>query len=90
MADLQVLCVNKPHRDSPHEHITHLGGQQWRLDRDDVIRRIDGRTDSFYTLVGGKRADVLVRREPGKHPYVQTAADGYWNNNLLALEECRL
>ncbi len=88
MAEVQVTCVNKPDRNSPHEHITHLGGAQWRLTREDVIRRIDSRTDTFYTLVGGKRADVVVRREQGKAPYVQTHADGYWNNNLLALSEC--
>lgn len=90
MADLQVTCINKPDRMNSHEHITHLGGIRWRLTRDEVIRRIEGRTDTFYTLVGSKRADVGVRREPGKLPYVQTHADGYWNNNLLALTECAL
>jgi uncharacterized protein DUF3892 len=90
MADVQVTCVNKPHRDSPHEHITHLGGLKWHLTREEVIQRIEVRTDSFYTLVGGKRADVGVRREAGRQPFVQTHADGYWNNNLLALEECRI
>ena len=90
MADVQVSCINKPHHDSPHEHITHLGGINWRLTRDEVIKRIDARIDSFYTLVGGKRAEVRVRREPGKQPFVQTQADGYWNNNLLALQECQL
>ena len=89
MADLQVNCVNKPDRMSTHEHITHLGGIGWRITRDEVIRRIDARTDTFYTMAAGKRADVYVRREPGKQPYVQTKADGVWSNNLLALEECR-
>lgn len=88
MADVQVTCINKPNRESRHEHITHLGGFNWRLTREDVIRRIDGKIDTFYTMVGGKRADVAVRRDAGRLPYVQTHADGQWNNNLLALPEC--
>jgi len=68
----------------------HLGGQGWRLDRDDTIRRIESLTDTFYTDINGKRADLAVRRQQGKQPYVQTRADGVWNNNLLALQECRL
>ena len=90
MADVQVTCIRKPHPQSPHEHITHLGGVNWHLPRPDVIRRIENKIDTFYTFEGGKRANVLVRREPGKDPYVQTAADGYWTNNLLELNECRL
>ena len=39
------------------------------------------------TFEGGKRSDVGVRNgEHGK--YVQTHADGQWNNNLLSLIEC--
>lgn len=91
LMDLQVTCVNKPHRDSPHEHITHLGGNGWRWTLDEVIRRIENRTDTFYTYVGGKRAEVRVRTNPTTgRKYVQTHADGYDNNNLLALDECRL
>jgi hypothetical protein len=88
MADVQVTCINKPDRESRHEHITHLGGVRWRFTREEVIRRIDGKIDTFYTLVGGKRANVGVVREVGKVPYVQTHADGQWNNDLLALTEC--
>jgi len=91
MADVQVKCINKPHRESPHEHITHLGGDGgggWRWTRAEVIASIEAGTNVFYTLVGGKRADVVVREGPnGK--YVQTRADGVWNNNLLALPECQ-
>ena len=25
MNEYQVTCINKPHRMSPHEHITHIG-----------------------------------------------------------------
>jgi hypothetical protein len=44
-------------------------------------------TNSFFTLVNCKRADlVVVSGETGK--YVRTHADGYYNNDLLALPEC--
>lgn len=32
-----------------------------------------------------RRADVKVRTSTYGHKYVQTKADGYWTNNLLAL-----
>jgi hypothetical protein len=87
VADCRVTCINKANRQSIHESITHLGGNGWKLTRQQVIDRIDGHTDTFYTLVNGKRANVgVVRHRP--HDYVQTYADGQWNNNLLSLPEC--
>jgi hypothetical protein len=88
MADVQVTCINKQPRDNPHEGITHLGGGTWKWPRADVIRSIESRTNTFFTSVSGKRAEVAVVDGPnGK--YVRTAADGYYNDNLLALPECR-
>ena len=52
-----------------------------------MINRINSKSDSFYTSVGGKTAHVgVVNGANG--PYVQTHADGSWNNNLLSLSEC--
>jgi hypothetical protein len=87
MADVQVTCINKQPRNNTHEGITHLGGANWRWTRQQVIDSIESGTNTFYTLVGGKRADVAVVNGPnGK--YLRTHADGQWNNNLLALPEC--
>ena len=87
MADAQVTCINKVPRDNPHEGITHLGGANWRWTRAEVIASIEARTNTFYTFVAGKRANVAVVNGPnGK--YVRTHADGQWNDNLLALTEC--
>ena len=94
MADVQVTCINKPHRMSPHEHITHLGNPPvgWRWTREQVIASIDAKTNTFFTIdpASRKRADIGVVREQGKAPYVRTHADGKWNDNLLALNECPL
>ncbi|WP_159013927.1 DUF3892 domain-containing protein [Acidisoma sp. S159] len=87
MADVQVKCINKQLRNDTHEGITHLGGAGWKWTRAEVIQSIEGRTNTFFTYVNGKRAEVGVVPGPnGK--YVRTHADGYYNDNLLALMEC--
>lgn len=87
MADVQVQCINKEPRENRHEGITHLGGAGWKWTRTQVIQSIENETNTFFTLVNGRRSDVAVVNGPnGK--YVRTHADGYWNDNLLALMEC--
>jgi len=92
MAEYQVTCINKPHRDSAHEHITHIGnaGAGWRMTRELAISQIESKTNEFYTVdqSTGRRCYVGVVRESGKHPYLRTHADGKWNDNLLAQSEC--
>lgn len=95
MADVQVTCITKPHPQSPHEHITHLGNPaaNWKWTREQVIASIEAKTNTFYVLDPhtGKRADVGVVRPGGvRAPFLQTHADGDWNNNLLALDQCPL
>ncbi len=92
MADLQVTCITKPHVNSPHEHITHLGNPLgWGVwPRDTVIAWIDQGIHTVYVRDPrtGKRAEVGVVRAQGKAPYLRTHADGYWNDNLLSLNQC--
>ena len=89
MADVLVTCINKQPRDDPYEGITHLGNPDagWKWSRQQVISSINEGTNTFYTQVGDKRANIAVVE--GTHgPYLRTHADGYWNDNLLALWEC--
>ena len=91
MADCLVTCINKPHHLSPHEHITHIGNASgnWRISVAGAINCITSGSDSFYTLnANGKRVEIEVVREIGKRPYLRTRADGEWNDNLLAQQEC--
>lgn len=94
LADVQVTCILKPHPQSTHEHITHLGNPaaKWLWTREAVIASIDAKTNTFYVLdlASGKRAYIGVVREAGKSPYLRTHADGQWNNNLLSLNQCPL
>lgn len=92
MTEYQITCITKTHPESRHEHITHVGNthDNWRLTRESVIRRIDGGGESYVVIddATGRKAVVGVRRDVGKAPYLQTHADGYWNDNLLALPQC--
>lgn len=92
MKELEVNCVNKPNRNSSHEHITHIGhtSNKWRLTREAAIARIEAKSEAYYTVdkTTGKRASIGVVREAGKAPYLKTYADGKWNDNLLAQTEC--
>ena len=93
MADVQVTCITKPDVLSTHEHITHIGGLGWRWEREKVIQSIEAKTNTFYVLdpSTGQRAYVgVVKPKDGRSAYLQTYADGRWNNNLLSLPQCRL
>ena len=94
MADYRIDCVHKPHRDSPHEHITDVGGPsptggRWKDTADNVVRLIDDKTHRFYTEESGARAWVGVNIGHSGRKFLQTYADGIWRDNLLALLECR-
>jgi hypothetical protein len=92
MPDYQITCITKPDRANRHEHITHVGNNagNWKLTREDTIRRIDAGTDTFYTVdkTTGAKVYIAVVREQGKVPFLRTHADGKWNDNLLAQAEC--
>lgn len=63
MVDLQVTCIKRlmVHVQNGHAGITHLGGENWLLTRGKVNKAINAGTDTFYTFVDGKRAEVRVR-----------------------------
>ena len=94
MADAEVTCITKPHPQSPHEHITHVGNPRagWTWSREQVIASIEGKTNTFYVRdpKPGKRADIGVVRATGHAPYLRTYADGVWTDNLLSLNQCPL
>lgn len=87
MADAQVTCINKTPRDNPYDGITHLGGTNWKWTRQEVINSIESKTNTFFTLVNGSRANIgVVNGEHGK--YLRTYSNSEWNDNLLSLPEC--
>lgn len=92
MPEYQVTCVRKPNRFGTHEHITHIGNIEagWQMTREEAIARIDSQAAAFFTIdrQTGRRAYLRVVRGYGRLPFLQTEADGKWNDNLLALAEC--
>lgn len=61
IADALVSSITKRDRDSQHEGITHLGvpgSRKWT--REAIIASIRAKTNTFYTLVDGKRAGIGV------------------------------
>ena len=90
MARCQITCIIKRgDHYNPHERISHIGNQAggWVVTETSAIQRIETRTDSFYTLVGGKQAEIIVACHQGRK-YLKTESDGYAPNNLLALTDC--
>lgn len=94
MADCQITCITKPNVSSPHERITHVGNPaaKWHWPVADVIHSIEAKTNTFYVKDQfGNRAEVgVVRPADGRAPFIRTYADGKWNDNLLALNQCQL
>jgi hypothetical protein len=94
MADFRIDYVNKPDRDSPHEHITHVGGPnldgtgRWKEPVVTIVQLIESKQHQFYTKEGNASAWVGVRTSQARRKFLQTYADGIWKDNLLALPEC--
>ena len=94
MKEFQITCVTKPNRMSPHEHITHIGNtaNDWKLPREVAMRRIDAKEETYYTIdrTTGRKMYVGVVHDTNTRRalYLRTHADGKWNDNLLALDEC--
>jgi hypothetical protein len=83
----RVTCVVKSKSGSGHEAITHLGGRGWKWPITDVIESICSGTSMVYTLIGGRRAQIVVVK--GKNgTYLQASVDGFGNDDLLMLDEC--
>jgi Protein of unknown function (DUF3892) len=90
MGRYQITCITKrgSHLD-PHERIEYLGNQAgaWKAQEDVVIRWVENGTHSFFTLVNGREADIVVAMHNGRK-YLKTTPDGYRPDNLLSLSEC--
>jgi hypothetical protein len=89
---VEISSVNKQPRYNPHERISYVGGlnadgTRWKLSLDQAIQGIESGKWSFWTMGGGKRANVIVALH-NMHKYLKTVADGVQPDNLLALPEC--
>jgi hypothetical protein len=77
MSDFEITGINKPHHQSPYEHITHIGNLEghWRITRDSAIRRITGGAERYFTVdkTTGQHIPIrVVANDGGKTPYLKT------------------
>ena len=89
MIDLQITCTVLV-TDGDSQRIGFLGVaseaglKMMQLER--MVAQIIAGTHSFYTMVGGNRANVqVIDSDP---PYLRTDADTVEFNNLLELPNC--
>jgi Protein of unknown function (DUF3892) len=91
MSDYLITCINKPDRLNSHDRIQYIGNaeQSWKTSVVDAIACMR-RGDTFYTIdrTTGRRVEIGIVEPPGRAPFIQTHADGKWNDNLLAQKEC--
>lgn len=90
---IQVQCVNKTDRESPHERISHIGGfrsdkSKWTLSQADAITGIEAGRWAFYVARGGRRVGVVVVIGRGGPKYLKTVGDGEQPEALLSLPDC--
>ena len=87
MAEFQITCTTMV-GGTAHEHVTQVGGDTERWPIAAVVEMIEEQTDAFFTSVAGARSNLGVRKGANGSKYLQTYADGKWNDSLLALPRC--
>lgn len=82
----QVTYINKTNRYNLHERISHIGGVGWRKTQGAAIASIESGEETFFTLVGGRRASLIIATHHGKK-YLKAENDEFQPNTLLELAE---
>ena len=90
----QIICANKPSGNlhNPHETVTDYG---WHDDITNTNGIWDRQTmvdwvnagNRAYVGNNGKVSECTVRGIPPRQ-FLQTHADGYWNDNIVNLPNC--
>ncbi len=92
MAELEIVCINKPDRQSPHEAINRYGLRESTgvksYPRQVVVDWVKEGNRAYVQDSIGK-VYCQVRKSPAGTEFLQTVRDNRWTDNLLSLPECR-
>ena len=92
MADtIEIKCVSRTERMSPHERITHVGGyenSQWKITVDEAIGKIESGERAFFVQAHRRTVGVIVAVSPSGKKYLKAETDGAQPDTLLRLREC--
>jgi hypothetical protein len=64
---MQIKCISRTERMSPHERITHIGGyesSQWKITLNDAIGKIERGEQAFSVQAHRKTVSVIVAVSP--------------------------
>ena len=88
---MQIKCISRTERMSPHERITHVGGydrSQWKMTLNEAIGKIESGEQVFFVQAHRRTVGVIVAISPSGIKYLKTEADGDQPDTLLRLPEC--
>lgn len=93
MAEVQIIAIRKDNgnHDNPHEAITdfkwisRVGNSVGESTRVAMVEYIEN-SNKAYVSNNASKVYCYVRSN-GNIKFLQTASDGYYNNNLLSLPE---
>ena len=89
---MQIKCINRTKRMSPHERITHVGGYEsshWKITLNDAITKIERGEQAFSVQAHRKMVGVIVAVSPSGIKYLKVETDGHQPDTLLRLPECQ-
>ena len=85
MADCWITCI--VHDDKKVIIKVGIAGRLYTVQH--IVNCINGKTDTFYTMAGGKRADVYAKKHPTSGRwFLTTKPDSLDENNLDFLPQC--
>jgi hypothetical protein len=98
---VKITCISKDNGNhmNPHERITNMNwtnestGTTGRNTLDEMVAFVEKHGDRAAYVKDWKGdvayIDVVTPKETWRKKYLKTYADGIFNDNLLALDECR-
>ncbi len=97
MSEVRIVCINKDggNHNNPHEAISHYGwlnestGKSGKETRPDMVAWVEKGNTAYVKDNNGNTAKCGVRTSKNGIKFLQTYSDGYYNDNLLSLPECK-